>query len=282
MRGSHCSHSPRLPDEVWFIVLNMVVNGDDTRRSFADRTRLELTCKAFAQRSVFYRRIMEFHATPSRFVDSFFRKLTVDASKLYYLALKDCVLTTRDQLALSSCAWSISHLFVQNCNFDDYYLSLFLSKLDLTAYIDFQFHIFENFGPCASYEFARLLMKFHVAKAEDVEVVEVSLRVRWQTKLVDETHANHRRGWDYIHAAMRELSLACAGRREARIRSRIDIGTERNPLCLSYFHKIPMFVAWNEYSSEMYNSPCLRFENANRLADLASPARLSVDHGSAV
>ena len=208
--------------------------------------------------------------------------LTVDASKLYYLALKDCVLTTRDQLALSSCAWSISHLFVQNCNFDDYYLSLFLSKLDLTAYIDFQFHIFENFGPCASYEFARLLMKFHVAKAEDVEVVEVSLRVRWQTKLVDETHANHRRGWDYIHAAMRELSLACAGRREARIRSRIDIGTERNPLCLSYFHKIPMFVAWNEYSSEMYNSPCLRFENANRLADLASPARLSVDHGSAV
>lgn len=250
-------HFPQLPDDLWCIILDIVLNNlDNTLLYVLYRTRLRLTCKTFAQRSVFYSTLM-LHQASIHFVHNFFRNWSIDTTRLHHIHLNECSLTARDQLALSSCTWNISALYIRDCNFGDYFFSLFLSKLNMSRHHHYQFIIYENFGLLSSYQLALLLKRFHTMHMQDNDV---NLLIRWQERTWQHTLGNtdtrdYFKKWGYIHAALRELSLPNSGASDARIVSKIDIATGTESLYPSYINRPPSaHFTWNDHSSKLYHS----------------------------
>lgn len=195
---SHTSrkHFPQLPDELWLIILNMLINATDTvELSYLLYSRLRRTCKAFNERCTLCTEYMTFTFSPAYFIHRLFNNVTIDTSKVCCLYLKDCILTVRDQFALSTCKWHVQELSVHNCKFDDYYLAKLLSCLVIQPHM--YLHIVETFGVLCGFHLAYLLQDFHCLTDHG------SLVVRWQSNLY-EHNVTHVNAYTYVLAGMKE------------------------------------------------------------------------------
>lgn len=138
---------------------------------------------------------MTFIFSPAYSIHRLFKNVTVDTSKVCCLDLKDCILTGRDQFAISSCKWHIRELSIRNCKFEDYYLAKLLSCLVIQPQM--QLHIVETFGLLCGFHLAYLLQDFHCLSDDG------SLLVRWQSNMY-EHNMTHVDAYTYVLAGIKE------------------------------------------------------------------------------
>lgn len=221
------------------------------------RTRLRLTCKTFSQRSVFYKVSLNLLSSSTHFVHHFFQRWSIDTTKLQFLNLIDCSLTARDQLALSSCTWNLSQIYIKNCNMGDYFFSLFLSKLNMSGHEYYDLLVYETLGLLSSYQLARLLKRFHTLHEDS----GARFRLRWQEQTRPQVAYMYTeddfRKWAYIYAAARELGLLNGGISQTRVTSEIDIAMGTEESVYSHYNNRPsrppsIQFQWNHHVSTLY------------------------------
>ena len=191
-------HFPQLPDELWLIILNMLINANDTiELSYLFYSRLRRTCKAFNERCTLCTKYMTFIFSSAYSIHRLFNNVTIDTTKVRFLDLKDCILTVRDQFALSSSKWHLQELSIHHCKFADYYLAKLLSCLVIQPWM--HIHIVETFGLLCGFHLAYLLQDFHRMNDADSKLL-----VRWQSNMY-EHNVTHVDAYTYVLAGIKEV-----------------------------------------------------------------------------
>lgn len=247
-------HFPQLPDEVWSIVMDTIMNdSDDIEQNFLIWTKLRPTCKAFYQRCTFHSHELALQSSCVFTAHRIFKNVSIRTSQLRFLTLKDCIFHHRDQFAFTSCTWHLKGLYIQTCGFEDYYLGLLLSRLTIQPGMDI--FIADVFGPFCGFHLAHLLQRFHRQK-EDAR-----LKVRWQSLHKD--MSQHLKAERYVLGALHELKDETHGtpQTEVTIRSLIDIASCVRSIHSNYLWDRGPHAGWTDaqgiqHQCSLYNLHC--------------------------
>ena len=201
---------------------------------------------------------MTFIFSPAYSIHRLFNNVTIDTSKVCCLDLKDCILTVRDQFALSTCKWHIRQLSIHNCKFQDYYLAKLLSCLVIQPHM--YLHIMETFGVLCGFYLGYLLQDFHCLTDHG------NLVVRWQSNMY-EHNVTHIDAYTYVLAGMKEAIYKTENYEtdthhltpQTRINSIVDIAGSGEAVHANYLWDRREHHAWKSFfgnhSHKAYHVP---------------------------